>query len=177
MVEQRSLDGTTRLVAHWAHAHPPVRNINQEFQTSFSPLERMALAVTRRVGTPGFFLLIASWTILWLGWNLIGPAGARFDPAPAFVLWLFISNLIQLLLMPLLLVGQNLLNRHAELRADADFEVNQKAETEVEAILLHLEHQAASIEHQEELSLRILRRLEALTAADPGAAASEPGTA
>jgi len=76
------------------------------------------------------------------------------------VLWLFISNLIQLLLLPLIMVGQNLLNRHTELRADADFEINQKAEEEIEAVLLHLEHQAAAIEHQGELILQVLRRLE-----------------
>jgi uncharacterized membrane protein len=75
--------------------------------------------------------------------------------------------------MPLIMVGQNLLNRHAELRAEADFEINQKAEQEVEAILLHLEHQAAAIEHQGELILRILRHLEARAAAD-GQARSVP---
>jgi uncharacterized membrane protein len=62
--------------------------------------------------------------------------------------------------MPLIMVGQNLLSRHAELRAEADFEINQKAERELEAILLHLEHQTAAIEHQNELILRILQHLE-----------------
>lgn len=58
------------------------------------------------------------------------------------------------------MVGQYLLNRHWELRANADFEINQKAEEEIEAILLSLEYQAAAIEHQEELILQILGRLE-----------------
>ena len=47
--------------------------------------------------------------------------------------------MIQIFLMPLVLVGQNLQSRHAEARAEADFEVNTKAEREIEAILLHLE--------------------------------------
>jgi uncharacterized membrane protein len=68
--------------------------------------------------------------------------------------------MIQIMLMPLIMVGQNLLNRHSEMRADADFEINQKAEREVEAILLHLEHQAAAIEHQGELILKIIRHLD-----------------
>jgi uncharacterized membrane protein len=58
-----------------------------------------------------------------------------------FVLWLFISNLIQILLMPLIMVGQNIQGRHAEARADEDFAVNQKAELEVEEIIRHLEIQ------------------------------------
>ncbi len=159
-VEHNFADGTRKKVAHWKHDHPAVRNINQEVQDSFTPLEKMALAVTTRVGSPGFFLIIIGWTIFWLLWNLIGPADLRFDPAPAFVLWLFISNMIQITIMPLIMIGQNLLNRHAEIRAEADFQVNTKAEKEVEAILLHLEHQTAAIEHQGEIMLAILQRLE-----------------
>jgi uncharacterized membrane protein len=59
----------------------------------------------------------------------------------AFVFWLFISNLIQLLLMPLIMVGQNVQGRHSEIRADHDLEVNVKAEAEIEVILEHLEFQ------------------------------------
>ena len=41
--------------------------------------------------------------------------------------------------MPLIMVGQNLQGRHSETRAELDFEVNQKAEKEVVATLLHLQ--------------------------------------
>ena len=71
----------------------------------------------------------------------MGPKDARFDPYPAFVLWLFISNMIQIFLMPLIMIGQNLQSSHAEVRAEADFEVNTKAELEIETILMHLENQ------------------------------------
>lgn len=160
MIEHTLADGTTKLVPHFSHTHSPIRDVNTEVQAGFTPLQRVALAVTVHVGSPGFFLLIAAWTFGWLLWNIAAPKEYRFDAAPAFVLWLFISNMIQLLLMPLIMVGQYLLNRHAELRADADFEINQKAEEEIEAVLLHLEYQAAAIEHQEELILQILGRLE-----------------
>jgi uncharacterized membrane protein len=119
----------------------PVRNVNVEHLRQLTKMELLALAVTERVGTMGFFFLIAIWTTLWLGWNTLAPKPLRFDPPTAFVLWLFISNLIQILLMPLLMVGQNVLSRHAELRAEADYEVNLKTEYEVEVILQHLEYQ------------------------------------
>jgi uncharacterized membrane protein len=112
----------------------------------------------------GFFLVIAVWTIAWLGWNTLAPAGTRFDPAPAFVLWLFVSNLIQIHLMPLIMVGQNLQARHSELRAEADFEINQKAEREVETVLDHLSS-------QNDLMLEILRRIERLEQGRSGASA------
>jgi uncharacterized membrane protein len=70
----------------------------------------------------------------WLFWNMFAPKSLRFDPYPGFVLWLFISNTIQLFLMPLLLIGQNLQGRGAEERAKNDYKVNQKAELEIEEI-------------------------------------------
>lgn len=163
LAEHEVFDGTHKLVAHVRHQHSAVRNVNQEAAARMSMLDKMAVVVTDRVGTFGFFLIILFWTIIWLGFNTFTPW--RWDPAPAFVLWLFISNMIQIFLMPLLMVGQNLQGRHSEIRAQADFEVNTKAEEEVEAILLHLEQQAAQIERQGEVMLDILRQLQALTAA------------
>ena len=130
----------------------PVHNVNAVHEAQFSPLERVALSITERVGTMGFFLLIVAWTVLWLGWNVLAPKALQFDPPSAFVFWLFISNMIQIFLMPLIMVGQNLQGRHSELRAESDFEVNVKAEREIEAVLHHLEYQnallIALVQHQ-----------------------------
>ena len=131
----------------------PLRNINIERREKLSGMDKVAFFVTEHVGTMGFFLIILIWTLLWLSWNLFGPSGARFDPYPGFVLWLFVSNMIQIFLMPLIMVGQNLQGRHSEARTEADFEINIKAEREIEAILQHLEN-------QNELILKILNRLE-----------------
>jgi uncharacterized membrane protein len=119
--------------------HKPIRNVNR--REKLSSLEQVAMWITDHVGSMGFFLLIFFWTTIWLGWNVLGPREVRFDPYPAFVLWLFISNLIQLFLMPLLLIGQNLQGKYSEARAQVDFEVNMKAEKEIESILTHLENQ------------------------------------
>lgn len=165
MSETRVRELEARLGAHLnllSTQRHPVRDVNAEVAESFSTLDRVALFVTQHVGRFGFFIMILVWTAGWLGWNLVAPRSLRFDPAPAFVLWLFISNMLQILLMPLIMVGQNLLNRHSELRAENDFEINQKAEQEVEVILLHLEHQAALIEQQQEMILEILHRLDGL---------------
>ncbi len=134
----------------------PIVNVNVAVRENLSKLEKLALWITSHVGTMGFFGIIFCWTILWLGWNALAPKGIRFDPAPAFVLWLFISNMIQLFLLPLLMIGQNLQSRHSEARAESDYEVNTKAEREIEAILLHLEK-------QEELQTEILKRLDTRT--------------
>ena len=131
----------------------PIRNINVEHREKLSRLDKLALFITIRVGTIGFFIIIAIWTVLWLSWNIVAPNELRFDPYPAFVFWLFISNMIQILLMPLIMVGQNLQGRHSEERAEADFELNTQSEREIEVILQHLEN-------QNELILKILNILE-----------------
>jgi uncharacterized membrane protein len=172
-VEQTIL-GAMRRVPHYKHDHPPVHNVNDQVMDSFTTMERVALFITQRVGSFGFFLIIAAWSAVWLVWNTLAPKNVRFDPAPAFVMWLFISNLLQICLMPLIMVGQNLLNRHAEMRSEEDFRINLKAEQEAQAILLHLEQQSAQIERQGELILEILQRLEksAARAAGPDSAAA-----
>lgn len=131
----------------------PIYNVNVKHQESLSALEKIAVKVTDYVGSMGFFLIILFWTLLWLGWNTLAPTDMRFDPFPAFVLWLFISNMIQIFLMPLIMIGQNLQGRHADKRAESDFEVNIRAEKEIEVILLHLDH-------QNELILKILKKIE-----------------
>jgi len=90
--------------------------------------------------------------LIWLGWNTLAPLKLRFDPFPAFVFWLFISNMVQIFLMPLIMIGQNLQSRHSELRAEQDFAINKKAETEIETVLMHLEN-------QNDLMLQILKQL------------------
>lgn len=131
----------------------PIRDVNKEHRENLTRLQRFAVWITQHIGTMDFFLIIFGWTIMWLTWNILAPSGWRFDPFPGFILWLFISNMIQIFLMPLLLIGQNLQGAHAEVRAQADLETDMKAEREIEAILMHLER-------QNEMILRILQHLE-----------------
>jgi uncharacterized membrane protein len=118
-----------------------------------STLDKVAVWITNHVGSMGFFLIIFIWTAVWLGWNMFAPKDARFDPYPAFVLWLFISNMIQLFLLPLIMIGQNVQSAHADLRAEEDLKINIQAELEVETILSHLEY-------QNDLMLKIMKDLE-----------------
>ena len=133
--------------------HKPINNANALIKQKLSRLDTLALWITKRVGTMGFFFIIFIWTACWLGWNSLAPKASRFDPYPAFVLWLFISNMVQIFLMPLIMIGQNLQSDHSEIRAEADFEVNTKAELEIETILMHLEN-------QNKIILEILERLD-----------------
>ncbi|MCC7009636.1 MAG: cyclic nucleotide-binding domain-containing protein [Acidobacteria bacterium] len=134
------------------------RNANVVHEQGLSVLDRVAMIVTDKIGSVGFFLIIATWTLVWTGYNMLaslfpGLNWYAFDPFPAFVAYLLMSNVIQILLMPLIMVGQNLQGRHSETRAELDFEINQKAEKEITATLLHLERNT-------DLLLRLMRHLD-----------------
>ena len=140
------------------HDHPPVTNANDVYKSGLSPLDKLAVKITDKVGSMGFFLAILVWTILWTVYNILASEVTSlhwksFDPFPAFVAYLLISNVIQILLMPLIMVGQNVQGRHTEIRAQLDFEINQKAESEVMVILHNLEHQT-------DLLIQLMRHLE-----------------
>jgi uncharacterized membrane protein len=142
---------TLPTLAELREMRTPAKHTRKEVKISFSLLEKFALLVTRAVGSMGFFFILTFWTAGWLSWNLLAPLEMRFDPAPAFVIWLFASNIIQLILLPLIMVGQNLEGKFAEHRAQSDYEINKKAEYEVEVVIAHLEN-------QNELLLEILRK-------------------
>jgi uncharacterized membrane protein len=145
-------------IPHFTHNHGPVKNANSEYQNSLSPLDKLAVAITDKVGSMGFFFLILAWTVIWCGYNILASDVSvlhwkSFDPFPAFVAYLLISNVIQIFLMPLIMVGQNVQGRHSEIRAELDYEINQKAENEVMAILSHLERNT-------DLLIQLMKHLE-----------------
>jgi len=120
------------------------RNVNVVYEKSLKTLDRLAIAITNRVGSFGFFLIILGWTVVWTGYNILASEVPAlhlhaFDPFPAFVAYLLISNVIQILLMPLIMVGQNLQGRHSETRAELDFQVNLKNEISLTEVLRRLD--------------------------------------
>jgi len=87
----------------------PIKNVNVKHEESLTRSEKFATWITGRIGTTGFFIIILIWTIFWILWNIFIPIERlQFDPLPAFVLWVFISNMLQLFFLPLIMISQNL---------------------------------------------------------------------
>jgi len=137
------LPGAPLTLVELKRGRRPLRNTHQQVLHNLTRLDRFAVWITEKVGTIGFFLTIFVWTLVWLAWNFLAPTRLKFDPPMGFIFWLFISNVIQILLMPLIMVGQNLQGAQSEARAEHDLEVNVKAEKEIELVLEHLEYQNA----------------------------------
>lgn len=115
--------------------------------------ERFAVFMHKHIGSLGFFFLVVLWTAGWLAWNLLAPTHLRFDPAPAFVIWIFASNILQLVLLPVIMVGQNIESRAADWRAKMDFKIDRRAQQEIEVIIAHLEN-------QNELILELMKKID-----------------
>jgi uncharacterized membrane protein len=70
---------------------------------------RLALLVTGAVGTMWAFYILAAWMFGWIAWQESGKFQIIHDPYP-FPFLLFLGNIVQLLPMLLIMVGQNVLS-------------------------------------------------------------------
>ena len=110
----------------------PIQNPNELHEQSLSLTDRIALKATSVVGTMGFFYAC----LIMVTIPLLVP------PTMAVVQYIS-SGYLQLILLPLIMVGQNLQSRHSEIRAENDYQVNMRAEREIEHVFKHLEYQNA----------------------------------
>jgi uncharacterized membrane protein len=124
----------------------PIRKAHEVHKETQSLGERFAATISKNVGSITFFVLILVWTIIWLTWNTFGPAHLLFDPSPTFQTWVFLANVIQLSLMPLILVGQNMQTRANEIKENEEYQLDTQNSREIETILLLLEKQNKMIE-------------------------------
>lgn len=142
-----SMDNPSKIstVKELRENYTPLQNPNEIHKYRLKPLEKVALYVTKNIGSMGFFLFILFFNLGWIVWNTFAPRELVFDEAFSFLILLFINNILQILFLPLIMVGQNLQGRHAELRAEHEYQTDVKAEKEIEVILLHLEDQQKTL--------------------------------
>ncbi|MCX6784469.1 MAG: DUF1003 domain-containing protein [Candidatus Komeilibacteria bacterium] len=110
--------------------HSSMKNPNLEHRENLKRLERVAVWITNRIGTVPFAIFCIILVTVPLVWT---------DAIP--VVQYISSGYLQLVFLPLIMVGQNLQERRAEARTEADFKLNTQSAREIETILLHLEKQ------------------------------------
>ncbi len=98
---------------------------------------RIAAFVAKKFGSMWTFYILVLWMF---GWILLASAGIgifRRDPYP-FIFLLFLSNLVQLLALPILAVGQQVLSRASDRQAEQTFkdaEAILKLEDEIHRLI------------------------------------------
>ena len=79
-----------------------------------------------------------------------------FDPYP-YAFLLFLGNIVQLLLMPLIMVGQSILSKHAEMRADEQYKTTLTSYQDLEHIMEHLDAQDKELIRQTQMLMKLVQ--------------------
>jgi uncharacterized membrane protein len=95
--------------------HPLVHDVNQEHADSLSPVEKFCKRVADSTGAPIALFLAILVQAIWIPVGII----TKWDPYP-FAFLLTCSNILQLILIFILAVGQRQSVAHDELRAEHD---------------------------------------------------------
>ena len=124
-----------RIFTRFRHRTAP-RNVNEVQAQRLSMLDRFAVIVTGAIGTMWAVIFLAVFMAGWTMWEQCVDKHP-FDPYP-FAFLLFIGNIVQLLLMPLIMVGQNIQGAHAQLRAEEAYKATLEGYRDAEHIMDHL---------------------------------------
>lgn len=108
-----------------------VRNVNKEHKENLTFLDKIAMIITKMVGT--MWCAIA-FTVL----ALISLPQAIHGGIATTISWIA-QTFLQLVLLSIIMVGQNLQSRHSELRADADYETNLQTKEDIEFLMKRLD--------------------------------------
>ncbi|MDD2900389.1 MAG: DUF1003 domain-containing protein [Desulfuromonadaceae bacterium] len=127
----------------YQHDHAPVKNINDLIGEQLTIGQKAADWVVARVGSWGFIIgqsaLLGVWAIV----NVTAWV-QHWDPYP-FILMNLILSLQAAYTAPMIMMSQNRQAARDRLEAHNDYEINQKAEIEIRAILETLDAQNCAI--------------------------------
>jgi uncharacterized membrane protein len=120
--------------------------------------DRCADLVAETVGSWRFIIIQSGLLIAWIAFNIVSPS--RVDPYP-FILLNLLLSFQAAYTAPIIMMSQNRLSDSDRARAIADYEINTKAELEIET----LHHKLDLLREQELASLaaaveRLTRLLE-----------------
>jgi len=123
----------------YRHEHPPVQDVNTVLEGGLTFGQRCADYVAASVGSWAFLIAQTVIVVLWVGVNVVAFV-RHWDPYPFILLNLALS-VQAAYTAPLIMMSQNRQATKDRLEAYNDYQINQKTEEEVRAILDHLEAQ------------------------------------
>jgi uncharacterized membrane protein len=120
----------------YEHRHPPVKDVNQILQQPKSFSQRAADRVAVIVGSWRFLIIQSLLLAVWFLFNSMS-GFIHWDPYP-FIFMNLVLSLQAAYTASVVMISENRQTERDRLQARSDFEINQKAEEEVRAILDHL---------------------------------------
>lgn len=148
-------------IAQYLNVRHKPENVNIKHRRSLKFQDRIALTITTAIGTMYAVYFFALFMAGWMIWQTFLDK-KPFDPFP-FAFLLFLGNIIQLLLMPLIMVGQNLQGRHAAIRAEEEYKTTESSYKDIEEILLHLHDQDKEMQKQLDMLIELSQSIKRQT--------------
>ena len=115
------------------------RNINLEFEKSFTLGERLADRIAGFGGSWTFISIFMIMLVVWMGINTWILLAKPFDPYPYILLNLVLSCLAAIQ-APVILMSQNRQEARDRVHAEHDYEINMKAEIEIRKLHEKMDH-------------------------------------
>ena len=137
------------------HKRPQPENVNVKHKSQLVLQDKIALVITTAIGTMYAVYFFALFMAGWMLWQTAF-THKPFDPYP-FAFLLFLGNIVQLLLMPLIMVGQNIQGRHAEIRSEEEYKTTTTSYHDIEHILQHLNSQDEELIKQTKMLEELLK--------------------
>lgn len=147
------------LYEHVRHPHKPINVavLHKQEQTDAGFNTRLAVWLTMHVGTMQTAYSFVVLAII----GLLGILGILPPVIIVLIAW-FSQTFLQLVLLPVISVGQNVLGRKAELMAEEQFQTTQKTYHDTEQMINHLSGQDVELLKQTAELLKQTPMLEAI---------------
>jgi|SRR5579862_2025779 len=130
------------------------RNPNELIEDEATIGERIADVVAGFGGSWTFIITFGVVLLVYAGLNIIWPTRA-WDPYPFILLNLFLSMLAALQ-APVIMMSQNRQDTKDRLRGELDYEVNRRAEAEIQGVARKLNHLGNKVDDVEDLLRDVL---------------------
>jgi CRP/FNR family transcriptional regulator, cyclic AMP receptor protein len=114
------------------------RNPNEVIEEKYTFGERVADMVASFGGSWTFIIVFGVWLVAWTAINIF-LRGKAWDPYPFILLNLFLSMLAAIQ-APVIMMSQNRQDKKDRLRSELDFDVNRRAEAEIQNLSRKLNH-------------------------------------
>ena len=123
----------------YRHEHGPVQNVNEVVREQLTVGQIAADWIATKVGSWQFIISQSLLLTLWALLNITAWV-RHWDPYP-FILMNLVLSLQAAYTAPMIMMSQNRKAVHDRIEAHIDYEVNQKAETEIQVIMENLDAQ------------------------------------
>ncbi|MEQ8173696.1 MAG: DUF1003 domain-containing protein [Syntrophomonadaceae bacterium] len=140
--------------ASYKHGHPPVRNVNEEYQKGLTLGQRVADKIAAGVGSWPFIITQSLMIVVWMAINVYLAIMIKthpdyikaWDPYP-FILLNLVLSLQAAYTGPVVMMSQNRQSDKDRIAAQHDYEINIKSEEEIKLIINQLAYQDEMIQH------------------------------